>query len=448
ADDQYISNGLTEELLNALGRVKGIRVPSRTSVFAFQNSEADIRSIGERLNVDHALEGSVRRSGNQVRIRATLSDTRTGDQLWSETYQQKMEDLFVLQESIANTIVEHLSERFLLQLRPAVSRPDAQAYNLYLRGRFFANKRNAAALTQAREHFQEALRIDASYARSWAGLAESLALLGNYGVVPPSEAYPAAREAALKALQLDPNLAEAHTTLALLYKDYFWDWDASKEHFEKAVQLDPNNATARHQYAVEYLSTMGHHAEAIREAEIAAALDPLSVVVSADLGRVYYSARQPEKAIVQLKKTLELEPTFFMAHLYMGIAYLMENENGLALERFRDAQVYSGDSLGPNPNSVAYTAVALSTAGRTKEARETLQQLHQLGTRRYVAPYWFGLVNGKLGEWDEAFSWMDSALVDRNLHLLYLKDSPLTNTFRDDPRTAAILAKMGLTIDS
>jgi len=341
-----------------------------------------------------------------------------------------------------------LSERFSLGLQPSVRPPDPEAYTLYLRGRFFINKRNATALAQARDYFQAAIDIDSVYAESWAGLAESLALLGSYGVVQPSEVYPAARTDALKALELDPNLADAHTTLAIIYKSYYWDWDASREHFEEAVRLAPNDANALHQYSVEYLSTMGLHEQAIREGEAAVELDPLSPIVNADLGRVYYSARMPERAIVQLKKTLELDPTFFMAHLYMGIAYLMEDKYDLALERFEEARKYSGDSLGPNPNSVAFTAMALAMAGRTKEARETLDELHQLAKRKYVAPYWFGRVYGALGEWDTAFSWMDKALADRNLHLLYLKDEPLAKHFREDPRTAAILAKMGLKMNS
>ncbi len=276
ADDQYISDGLTEELLNSLGRVKGLRVPSRTSVFAYEDSDVDLATIGKKLHVAHALEGSVRRSGNQVRVRATLSDTKTGEQLWSETYQQEMDDLFALQESIANTIVENLSNRFSLGRQPSVRTPDPAAYTLYLKGRFFINKRNAPALAQARDYFRAAIDIDSVYAESWSGLAESLALLGSYGVVQPSKVYPAARADALKALELDPNLADAHTTLAMIFKSYYWDWDASRKHFEEAVRLAPNNANAHHQYSVEYLSTMGFHEEAIREGQAAVELDPLS----------------------------------------------------------------------------------------------------------------------------------------------------------------------------
>lgn len=443
-DDQYISDGLTEELLNALGKVEGLHVPSRTSVFAFQGRDVDIRSIGDRLNVDHALEGSVRKSGNQVRVRATLSNTRTGEQMWSQTYQQEMNDLFQLQESIAGEIVENLREQFSLGVRHIVAAPDPESYDLYLKGRFFLNKRNAPALAKARSCFRDAIRLDSTYAKSWAGLADALALTGSYGILPPADVYPAARKTALKALELDPNLADAHTTLALIDKSYYWDWEKSREHFEKAVQLEPNNANAHHQYSVEYLSVMGLHDEAIREGELAADLDPLSPIVNADLGRVYYSARMPEKAVVQLKKTLELSPEFFMAHLYLGIAYLMESEFDLALKEFGDAQKFSGDSLGPNPNSVTYTAVTYAMAGRTREARETLEELDELAKRKYVAPYWFGLIYGRLGEWDTAFSWMDRALEDRNLHLIYLKDAPLTDIFRNDPRTKEILAKMGL----
>ncbi|HMB93704.1 MAG TPA: winged helix-turn-helix domain-containing protein [Rhodothermales bacterium] len=448
----YLGLGLADALITKLSNLDALLVRPTSAVTRFARTPAETAATdpvtaGRDLQVEAVLQGHVQQTGERLRVTLQLVDVASGQTRWSGSFDEAFTDVFAVQEAIASQVARALA----LELDPAARRrlatretEHAEAYRSYLKGRYFWNKRTGVALAESRHYFEEALDLDPTYARAWAGLADAYALLGNFGAMKPSEAYPRARQAATQALQLDSTLADAHTVLALTLRDYYWDWHAAAHHFRQAVRFGPNNATAHHQYAVEYLSVMGHHEEAIERAEQAAFLDPLSLMISADLGRVYYAARQPDRAIAQLEETLSMNPDFFMARLYLGIAYLQKGWPERAIPIFERARQASGDSLGPNPNTIAYHGVALARAGREAEARQALNELYTLKRKRYVPPYWLGFLHGNLGEMDRAFAWLDSAYAHRNLHLIYLKDSPMLSDFRHDDRATNLLERMGL----
>lgn len=446
----YLGLGLADALITKLSNLDALLVRPTSAVTRFADKHTpptDPVAAGRALQVEVVLQGHVQQAAERLRVTLQLVDVASGQARWSGSFDEAFTDVFAVQEAVANQVARALA----LELDPAVRQSlasreteDAEAYRSYLKGRYFWNKRTGPALTESRRYFERALDLDPAYAEAWAGLADAYALLGNFGAVEPAEAYPRARQAATQALQIDSTLADAHTVLAMTLRDYYWDWEAAAHHFRQAVRFGPDNATAHHQYAVEYLSVMGHHAEAIEMAEKAAELDPLSLMIGADLGRVYYAARQPDRAIGQLEETLSMNPDFFMAWLYLGIAYLQKGWPEKAIPIFEQARQASGDSLGPNPNTIAYHGVALARAGREAEARQALGELYTLRQERYVPPYWLGFLHGNLGDMDTAFNWMDSAYADRNLHLIYMKDSPMLSDLRRDDRAADLLKRMGL----
>ncbi|MEE8112753.1 MAG: hypothetical protein V3T23_00220, partial [Nitrososphaerales archaeon] len=441
-ENEYFSDGMTEELINVLSKVEGLRVASRTSAFAFKGKQEDIREIGDKLNVTTILEGSVRKAGSKLRITAQLINIADGYHLWSQTYERDMEDVFAIQDEISRTIVGKLKVKLVGgRDRPLVKRytDNLEAYNLYLKGRFYWNKWTEEGGRKAIEFFQRAVEKDPAYASAYAGLADSYAVLGSYSFVPPKEAYPRAEAAASKALELDENLAEAHTSMGLVRFFYDWDWSTAEREFKRAIELNRGYATAHHAYAV-YLTAMERFDEAITEMKRAQELDPLSLPISAFVGWVYFHARQYDLAREHCWRTLELDPNFPAPRFMLGETYLAQSMTEEAIAEIRKGIALSGDSQEAMP----VLGYAFAVSGRRDEALKIVEQLKERSRQGYVPMDDIALVYIGLGMRDQAFEWMQKAYEERSGSMVFLKVDPVWDSLRSDPRFTAFLKKMNL----
>ncbi|MDQ3881513.1 MAG: protein kinase, partial [Chloroflexota bacterium] len=357
-ENEYFADGMTEELIGALSKVQGLRVPARTSVFALKGKDLDARAIGDTLKVATVLEGSVRRSGGRLRVGAQLVSAKDNGVLWSETYDRDLADVFQVQDELARAIVGALRLQLKLTNRAdtaLVEAPteDLEAYNLYLQGRYVWNRRTYESLLKAARYFERAVERDSTYAQAYAGLADAYVLLPAYGPARPKEAFSKARRAAERALALDSTLAEAHTSLAYSLELADYDWAGAEAAFRRAIALNPNYATAHHWYA-EYLSIVGRHQEALAEFERARALDPLSRIISADRGLALARAGRYDDAIRELRATLELDPNFFVTHVFLCSAYLSKRRPREAVPECERAAALSRRNGGLGHLAYAY----------------------------------------------------------------------------------------------
>lgn len=438
--DEYFSDGMTEELINALTAVGGLRVAARTSSFAFKGKEADVREIGQSLNVQTILEGSVRKARNRLRITAQLVNVADGYHLWSETYDREMEDVFAVQEEISRAIVSALKVKLAAaEERPVATRTGhLEAYDLYLKGRYFWNKRTEEGLKTAIEYFERAIALDRSYAPPYAGLADSYIVLSiGHGFLSPEEGMPRGKEAAMKALELDEALAEAHASLAHVKTWYERDWAGAEREYKRAIELDPNYATAHHWYSL-LLVGMGRFEEGFAEIRRAHELEPYSLIIATTVGRRVHFGRRYDEAIAAYRSALELDPNFAIAHKWLGIAYAQQGSFADALEELRKAT-----ELEPK-NTVIRAALAYGYAlsGSGAEARKILEGLK--AGRRYVSPYRVAIVYAALGETDQAFEWLEKGYRERDGWLLNLNVDPALDPLRSDPRFARLVKRMGL----
>ena len=441
-ENEYFSDGMTEELINALSKIEGLRVASRTSAFVFKEKQEDIRAIGEQLNVTTVLEGSVRKAGTKLRITAQLINIADGFHLWSESYERDVQDIFSIQDEISRTIVNTLKVKLVGEPNRALvkrSTDDLEAYSLYLKGRFYLNKWTETGMKKGIQYFQQAIEKDPTYALPYAGLADSYNVLGAYTFLPPTEAFPKAEAAARKALELDDNLAEAHASLALVRFSYNWDWSAAEREFQRATELNPGYAAARHAYAV-YLTAMGRFDEAIAEMKRSQELDPLSLPINSFVGWVFYFARQYDQAIEEEKKTLEMEPNFATAHFILGRAYLQKSMFDKAIAEFQEAITLSGGA----GEETAVLGVAFAMSGKREETLDMLQQLKERSKREYVPWTRFAVIYAALGMTDEAFDSLQKAYEERSGEMVFLKVDPQWDSLRSDPRFTALLRKVEL----
>jgi TolB-like protein/Tfp pilus assembly protein PilF len=436
---EYFTDGLTEELIDALAKVPGLRVVARTSSFAFKGKQQDIREIGGTLKVGMVLEGSVRQTGERLRITAQLNSVKDGFHIWSDTYERDRRDIFAVQEEIARAVAAALKIRLAAQpnkrlaTQPTLS---LEAYSLYLKGRYVWNERTAEALARARQYFEEAIRIDPSYASAYAGLADAY-VQGPVGL-PPSEAIPKARAAARKAIEIDDRFAEPHSSLGLIHLNYDWDWPGAEQEFKRAIELNPNYANAHHAYS-HFLTAMGRHAESQHEAQEALELDPLETIINTHLEWYFHYARQYDQALAKCRMTLEKDPNFLMSKLILGQTYEQKGMNQEAIDTFQDSLRLSKDDA-----PVGYLGNALAVAGRKKDALSVLGDLQKLSKERHVSPYSIALVYVGLGDRDHAFEWLERAYAERSPRLVVLKVEPMLDSIRSDPRFGALMAKMGL----
>ena len=437
---EYFSDGMTEELIDALVQVPGLQVPARTSAFVFKGKTGDIRDIGRRLNVASVVEGSVRRSGNRLRVAAQLIKVADGYHLWSATYERELRDVFAVQDEITRAIVQALRVKLAAAAAPA--RPEnLAAYELYLKGRLFLSKATEDGYDRALELFQAAIVQDAGYARAYAGLADAYERLLSRGYLPRLEAYPKARAAAIHAVALDSQLAEAYTSRGMIRFLHEWDWSGGEQDFRRAVTLNPGYALGHVRYGT-LLAQQSRFPEAIREARRAAELDPLSVDVLLTYEFVLFFARQYAAAAEQARKALELEPTP-AGHQRLAEAYLFQNRFADAIREFQVALSLERGRVSSRltaPSSMMRLGYAYARAGRREEALQILDQVKALGPSNVGLAQLYAV----LGENDQAFASLERAYQKHDFGLANLRVSPFFDPLRSDPRFKQMLKKVGL----
>ncbi len=442
-ENEYLSDGLTDELINALAGVDGLRVASRTSVFALKGSRRSVPALGAELGVSVVLEGTVRRAGPRVRITTQLSNASDGGLLWSERYDRELDDIFALEEEIARTIVAALRARFIGEVAdptPKRYTDNVHAYQLYLKGRYAWNKRTAEGIVEAIRYFEAAIAEDPAYALAYTGLADCHALRVDYRGAPVTEGMRCAREEALHALALDEGLAEAHTSLAWVMFIHDWDWPGAALHFSRAIELNPRYPTAR-QWRSWLLTAMGRGNEAIAEGRMAQELDPASVSIRRSLGWLYYYARRYGDAVLQLRHALAMNPTSDETQCILGLAYSNLGRLDEAEQMLREAHA---GARGENHRAFAALARIAVIRGNRAEAEAALATLEETAKVRYVSPADFARVHLALGNLDATFSWIERARVERRGWLVYLKVDPLLDPIRDDARFVEMVRRMNL----
>jgi serine/threonine protein kinase/Flp pilus assembly protein TadD len=441
-ENEYFADGMTDELINALAKVSGLHVVSRTSAFAFKGKLEDIRAIGRRLQVRTVLEGSIRRAGRRLRLSAQLINVGDGYLLWSDTYDRDAEDVFAIQDEISRAIAGALRVRLFGEQQAVLVKPptdDLEAYTLYLKGRHFWNRRTEQDLHRGLEYFEQALARDPKYAMAHAGVADSYAILGFYSALPPTEAFPKAKAAALSALALEPNLAEAHPTLAYVAMYHDWDWPAAEREFRLAIQLNPGYATA-HQWYGNFLVVLGRFQDSMDEFSKAITLDPLSPLKVGALGWSYYFARRYEEAVAQCRRALELEPSYLVAHLWLGLAYEELARFDQAVGEFEEAARITSRSVA----SLGYLGHGYAVAGRESDARNVLAELMELRAHRYVSAYDLAAIHLGLGDSNSATDWMQRAFGERAHQLAWIKVDPRLDPLRGTASFDRLLERMKL----
>ena len=442
AAQEYFSDGMTEEMIAQLGSLdpEHLGIIARTSVMHYKDSREPLQQIARELGVQYVLEGSVRSDAAKVRIAAQLIQMRDQTHLWSHQYDRETKDLLVVQSEIAHEISDELQSELggrkakAPTARPILSPEAYEAYNLYLKGQYFWNKRTTDALDQAIDYFQQAVAKDPTDARAYAGLADSYALVGMYRGVPSGETTSRARAAAIRALQLDDKLPEAHTALALIVQNYDYDWQTAEKEFKRAIELNPNYATGHHWYA-EHLAWRGRFDEALRESERARELDPLSLIIASDNGAILYYSRQYDKAIAQFKSVREMDPYFWRS----GLIFEAYVQKGM----FAEAEALVEQST-KTPWGLADLAYTYGRAGKQHEAEEASQKLLAMNQRESVDPSVFALACIGTGNADQAMAWLEKAYTQHSNGLTGLKVDPVYDPLRADPRFQNLLRRVGL----
>ena len=430
-DNAYFSDGITEELINTLAQVEGVHVAARTSVLAYKEGAADVREVGRKLGVATVLEGSVRKSGGKIRITAQLANAADGFQLWSESYDRELDDVFAIQEDISRAIVSVLRGRLVRPTPVRIaeqSTQDADAYDLYLKGRYAWHERTEAGLRRAAEYFEQAVARAPNYARAYVGLGDAYAVLGFYDYLAPRESFPRAEQAARRALAIDSTLAPPYATLGYVAMYHHWDWSAAEEMFRRSIALDPSYSTA-HQWYGNLLTATARFDEAEREMRAAQERDPLSLIANAALGWTFYYAGDFSRAIAQCDHTLELNANFQLAHLWKGMALEAANHQRQAIESIARAV-----QLGATTPASLTLAHALATAGERDSAGRILDRVEAIGATAYVPSYEIAKVHLALGRRDTAMRWLQRAFDEQSHSMAFLRVDPQLAPLRSEPQ--------------
>jgi serine/threonine protein kinase/tetratricopeptide (TPR) repeat protein len=440
---EYLSDGITESLINSLSQLPHLRVMSRDSAFMYKGKDTDAHTVGQALGVRAVFKGRVMQRGDDLEISAELVDARDNSHIWGQQYSRKSSDIFALQGELAKEMTSMLRMRLTGEDDKRMAKSytaNPEAYQDYLKGRYWWNKRTEDGLKKGVEYFQQAIEKDPTYALAYSGLADSYSQLADYGFVAPKEAFPRAKGAALKALELDETLPEAHASLAYIKTDYDWDWSGAEKEFQRAIGLNPAYATAHQWYGFGLWKT-GRLEEAIAEYKRALELDPLSLIINRNLGLTLYFARQYDQAIEQLQKTLEMDPNFVLSHGYLGLAYVQKStyKEGIA-ECEKESVIFPG-----SPNALSGLEYAYAVAGRRSEAQKVLEQLNEIAKHKYVSAVYMAKIYAALGEKDEAFASLKKSYDDRSLELgPGIKVDPVFDPLRSDPRFTDLLRRMNL----
>lgn len=441
-DQEYFCDGMADEIINALTKIDGLRVVSRTSVVQFKNQDFEIRKIGQILNVDTVLEGSVRREENRFRITVQLVNVKDGYYLWSEKYDRDMIDLFVIQDEISRSIADRLKLQLIADIdKPLVKKytENLEAYHLYLRGRHYWNKRYEGGLQRSVEYFHQAIEQDPAYALPYTGLADAYNIIAFYNFMPPHEACPRAKAAASKAIEIDSGLAEAYTALGWVNTFYDWNWDDAETNFKRAIKLNPNYATAHHYYSL-FLMAKNRMDEGLLEIQRAFELDPLSMIICTSLGAAYYFRRDHDEAIKKYHKALELDPNFALTHAYLPGPYV-------CLKKFDEAIIEcqkAGSLSGGSTYTAAFLGYTYGISGNNDKAYEILEMLHNLSKNGYVSAHLISIVYIGLGDMDNAFKWLNKACDERDNWMVWLNINPVFDDLHSDSRFSKLLSRVGL----
>ena len=437
----YFSEGVQDEILTRLAKIAELKVISRTSTQRFKSAPNDLRQIAQQLGVANILEGSVQKANDQVRVNVQLINALTDAHLWADTYDRKLTDIFAVETEIAKAVADVLqakltgSEQHVIAARPT---ENAEAHQLYLKGRFFWNKRTGNDLKKSIDYFEQAIVADPNYALAYAGVADGYIWLPGYTAGTPRDCYPKAAAAAKKALELDDSLAEARTSLALAIWLYDFDSSHAIREFQRAIELNPNYAIAHQQYGNTTLSALGRFDDAIAEGKRAVELDPLSLVINSDAGANYYYARRYDEGVAQLRKTLEMDTGFYIAHVALGQALDASGARDAAIGEYQKAR-----SLNDDPAVLGMLGRAYGLSGNKVEAEKILAQLKELSKQRYVAAYSLALAYLGLDDKGEALRWLEQSYQDRaGSDIGYIRVDPLLDPLRADPRFEALAEKI------
>jgi TolB-like protein len=441
----YLSDGVAESIINNLSNLPLLKVIARSTTFRYRGAEVDAWEVGQSLNVGAVLTGRVYKFGRKIIIGAELMSMSDGFQLWGEKYQRPASNVLAVQEEIAKRVVTSLKLKLSREDKRLLEKRDTSnttAYLLYLKGRYFWNKRTEEGLRKSVEYFNSAIEEDERYALAYAGLADAYSTLCNYSVLPPGEAYPLARKAALDALRLDESLAEVHTSLANISMIFEWDWTTAGKEYRRAIELDGNRAASHHRFST-YLRIMGRFEDALAELQTALKLEPLSLIINAALGTHFHLARQPDSAVEQLSKTIELDANFPYAYFILGVAHGQAGRYKEGITELRKAV-----RLSDNPEYLSRLGSLYALSKRKSEARAILHKLKELRKRKYVAGYDMAVLHATLGENDKAFEWLETAFAEHNETLCLLGIDPVLDCLRSDSRFAELLHRVGLPFSS
>jgi TolB-like protein/Flp pilus assembly protein TadD len=443
-DEDYFADGLTEEMLTQLGRLQPDRlgVIARTSIMQYKATKKPVDEIGRELHVDYILEGGVRRDANQLRISIQLIRVSDQTHVWAESYQRDARDILALQNEVASSVAREISLKLSAQGQAALAsaRPvNPKTYELYLRGRYLWNQRTEQALQKSIEYFQQAIAEDPGYAPSHAALADAYIAAGNWGLLPPTEAFPKAKTAAAQALGIDERMAEARVALA--YATHLYDWNpvVAEKEFNRALELNSNYAPGHQWYAV-FLASRSRFDEAIAHITRAQELDPVSLIIGDVRGWIYSLARRNQQAIEAFRKTIELDPKFYPTHYDLGMTFADTGSYEDAIRELGTARTLSGDS----ERTISGLAYAYAMAGEKAQARQLLAELQKHSSRRFVPSFDIAVVHGALGETDQAFAWLEKAFAERHPWLVMLRVAPKVDKLRSDPRFKELLQRVSV----
>jgi TolB-like protein/DNA-binding winged helix-turn-helix (wHTH) protein/Tfp pilus assembly protein PilF len=442
-DQEFFSEGLTEEMIAQLGKLNRdrLKVVARSSVAKYKGSTLAAREIGKELNADYLVQGSIRRSSDRIRITVQLIRARDQIDVWTESYDRELKDVLAVQDSVVRSIASEIHIALTEEQEERLAAPrqiSPEAYEAYLKGRYYWNKRTGESMQKAEQYFEQAIDKDPTYAAAYSGLADCNSGLTWHGYKSPAEALPKAYAAARKALEINPESAEAHASLGLAMT-HSWDWTGAEAEFRRALQLDPQYANAHHWYG-DYLSIRGRHGEALAEAKHALELDPLNLMISTWVGLRYYMARDYSHAIDQNRNSVELDPNFAAAHLQLGEDYLGAGLHSEAVNELKKAANLSGDS----PLYTAQVAVALAVEGRSGDALRIAHELEAISRKRYVSPYGLAQIYAASNKNEEAFKWLEAAYEDHGVWMGYLAVDPIFDRYRSDEHFKDLLRRVGL----
>jgi TolB-like protein/DNA-binding winged helix-turn-helix (wHTH) protein/Flp pilus assembly protein TadD len=442
ASQDYFADGMTDELISDLGQISALRVISRTSMMSYKHARKPLPQIARELNVDAVVEGTVLRSGNQVRITAQLIEASADKHLWSQSYEGELRNTLALQNDVARAIADQIRISLNPQEQAALKKVrvvNPEAFESYLKGRYFWNKRTAEGLNVGLAYFNQAIEEDPTFAQAYSGLADTYALLGDwqYAVMTPKDALPKAKAAAIKALELDSSLGEAHNSLAFCLDGFEWDFEAAGNEFQRAIELNPNYATAHHWYAW-HLGLLGRYDDALAEMRKAENLDPLSLIINSDLAELLLIAHSYDESIQQSRKTLELDPNFALAHNQLGQAYLQKQMYEPAIVELEKSVQLSGGS----PTCIANLARAYAESGKRSEAEKLLGDLKKRSNPNASLASEIAMIYAALGNRDQAMKWLEKGCEERFNPGVLLR--PGFDPLRSDPRFETLVRRIGL----